>query len=286
MTIKTNQPLINERDALTARVAAFWNQVTEGWREIWGQHIHHGYYEGEAISNDQEAQERLMQKLVDLLDLQPGITILDAGCGMGGSSFYLAERFEAEVLGITLSQKQVDLATQEAEKRRERKLTFRVEDALSMTNIPSQSLDLVWSLESCEQFYDKPLFLRQAFRVLKPGGKLMLATWCSSQDEYQGKLAKRYQKLCEAFDLPYMPSLHYYEKALKETGFKIRQKADWSSAVEPSWKQGIDLAKAYSFFKLLFLGGLRGLRFVGQLRLMKEGYENGMVKYGVFCAEK
>jgi len=286
MLLRTDQALVNNREKITHQIASFWNQVSEGWRLIWGQHIHHGYYEGSAALSPAEAQHKLMEKLADFSGFEPQSTVLDAGCGMGGSSCYLAERYAARVTGITLSTKQVALASAEAHKRKLEQVHFQIEDALNLKSFAPDTFDAVWSLESCEQFYDKRLFLQEAFRVLKPGGKLMLATWCSSADEYQGREAKKYKKLCQAFDLPYMPSIAHYLKILSEQGFQVKQYFDWSAAVEPSWAQGISLTKAYSFLKHLTLAGWRGLRFVGQLRLMQEGFESGQVKYGVFFAEK
>ncbi len=284
MKIRTDQILLTDREKLRQQIARFWDQISEGWRLVWGPHIHHGYYDKPALQHD--AQTLLIEKLAALLELKPALTILDAGCGMGGSSFYLAEHYAARVKGISLSSKQVAMASKLAEEKKLSNPTFQVEDALALTSFADHSFDLVWSLESCEQFFDKKLFLQEAYRVLKPGGKLMLATWCSSQDEYEGRQAKKYLKLCQAFDLPYMPTMSYYSTILAEAGFKRSQQLDWSQFVKPSWSVGIRLAKAYSFFKILSLAGWRGFRFVSQLSLMREGFETGNVKYGVFCAEK
>jgi tocopherol O-methyltransferase len=286
MKIRTDHTLFKSREKITQRIASFWDQISQAWRQVSGRHIHHGYYDGEAGVSHQEAQHKLMEKLADFAEIQPHIRILDAGCGLGGSSFYLAERYAARVFGVTLSPKQAAIATEEARKKNLSNPRFEIEDTLSLKSFAAHSFDLVWSLESCEQFFDKQLFLQQAFRVLKPGGKLMLATWCSSEDEYKGRQARKYKKLCQAFDLPYMPSMEHYSKILAEQGFKISKQVEWSRHVQPSWEQGIDLAKAYSFMKLISMAGWRGFRFVGQLRRMKEGFENGTVKYGVFCAEK
>ena len=138
---------------------------------------------------------------------------------MGGTSIYLANKYQAIVTGITLSQKQVDLATQQAHSIKIQNVEFKIEDALSLASMANNSFDIIWSLESCEQFYDKHLFIQQAHRVLKPGGKLMLATWCSDKDEYINEFAKKYQQLCNAFDLPYMPTIKYYHELLNIKGF-------------------------------------------------------------------
>lgn len=286
MKIKTDQPLIQNRSAITKTIAEFWNNLSEGWRMIWGPHIHHGYYEENESLTPLEAQEKLIAKLIELLNLPAGATILDVGCGMGGSSLYLAKNHQATVTGITLSQKQVAIATQQAAENDIKQVSFKIEDALDLASFTDHSFDIIWSLESCEQFYDKALFLAEAYRVLKPGGKLMLATWCSDREEYEGNLAKKYRKLCDAFDLPYMPTIAHYQKLIEKQNFKIKKVLDWSTQTMKSWQIGISIARAYSILHLFRIGGLRGLRFVKQANLMRDAFQQNRVKYGVFLAEK
>lgn len=286
MLIKTNQPIGFNRKETTAQVAQFWDQTSEGWQKIWGMHIHHGYYENEHNISPQGAQEKLIIKLVELLDIPQGAEILDVGCGMGGSSFYFAEKFHAKVTGITLSQKQVQMAEHRTKQLNIENVTFKVEDALSLSSMPDNSVDIVWSLESCEQFYDKTLFLKQAFRVLKPGGKLMLATWCSDREEYEDVQANKYQKLCLEFDLPYMPTIEYYRSILSKENFSLKTSLDWSEYVKKSWDIGLSLVNTYSFLKLLKLGGFRGLRFAKQIKLMHHAFQQNMIRYGIFIAIK
>ncbi|SRR5579883_1852933 len=284
MLIKTSQPIILDRDKITLQIAKFWDQISEGWRVIWGKHIHHGFYENDQTISHDVAQHNLIIKLTELLTIPNGATILDVGCGMGGSSIFLAEKYQANVTGITLSQKQASIARAQAAKLNN--VIFKVEDALALPSIPDNSIDIVWSLESCEQFFDKELFIQQAYRVLKPGGKLMLATWCSDREEYHDSDAKSYQKLCLAFDVPYMPTIEWYRETIIKNNFQVNTILDWSHHVKKSWDIGVSLVNAYSFLKLLKLGGLRGLRFAKQIKLMRDAFIQEKVKYGVFVASK
>jgi tocopherol O-methyltransferase len=54
---------------------------------------------------------------------------------------------------------------------------FQVADALDMP-FADNSFDLVWSMESGEHMPDKEKFLQECYRVLKPGGTFLMATWC------------------------------------------------------------------------------------------------------------
>jgi tocopherol O-methyltransferase len=285
-TIKTDYPIFKNREKMNHTIANFWNKVSEGWLKIWGPHIHHGYYENTLESSPLEAQERLIDKLATELEIQPNSKILDVGCGMGGSSCYLAEHYDATVSGISISTKQIVMAKEFAAKQKLKKVSFSIEDALSLNSFAHDSFDYIWSLESCEQFVDKRLFLERAFTKLAPGGKLMLATWCSSQEEFTNIQAKQYRRLCRAFDLPYMPTKNHYEHLFYQQGFNLIKKLDWTDNVKPSWEIGDKLVTAHSFLNLIRMGGLRGLRFAKQLKLMRAAFKEGRVEYGVFVAVK
>jgi tocopherol O-methyltransferase len=284
--IKTNHPIINDRTQITKNIADFWNKISAGWQTIWGPHIHHGYYDHDSLITPLEAQEKLIEKLTDLISVKYNDHVLDVGCGLGGSSLYLAKKYSAKVTGVTLSKTQVTMATQKALDEKINQVTFMINDALTLNKVADHSIDLVWSLESCEQFYDKALFLKQVFRVLKPGGQFMLATWCSDREEYEDTAALQYKKLCYEFDLPYMPTIACYHSLLTAQHFIVKNQLDWSHYVAKSWDVGIGLLKHYSLFQLIKMTGLRGYRFAKQVKLMQQAFREDRVKYGVFILTK
>lgn len=285
MEISTSIPVLTNSSKILTKIENFWDKLTPAWQAIWGPHIHHGFYEEGQICPPQTAQEKLLEKICQVLKPQPNHSILDVGCGMGGSAIYLAKIFQSQVTGISLSQKQLAIAKDATKLQNLSTLSYRIEDAHTLKSIDSESFDIVWSLESCEQFYNKDLFIEQAFRVLKPGGRLMLATWCADQEYYQGQLAKDYLKLCSAFDLPYMPSQEHYRQIL-EKYFTIETLQDWSINVKNSWQYAIEHLKHYSILQLLKLGGIRGMLFIRSLNLMNRAFQSGQIRYGFFIAKK
>ncbi|TIX50381.1 SAM-dependent methyltransferase [Alteraurantiacibacter aquimixticola] len=62
-----------------------------------------------------EAQEAKLAHIAAKLNLEPGLKVLDIGCGWGGMAIFLASRADVEVMGITLSEEQLALARQRAE---------------------------------------------------------------------------------------------------------------------------------------------------------------------------
>jgi cyclopropane-fatty-acyl-phospholipid synthase len=75
------------------------------------------------------AQQAKCAHIAAKLDLKPGARVLDIGCGWGSLAMYLAERFEAQVVGITLSEEQLRVARERARSRGlEGRVEFRLED--------------------------------------------------------------------------------------------------------------------------------------------------------------
>jgi MPBQ/MSBQ methyltransferase len=98
-------------------------------------------------------------------------------------SRYLAKRFgeSASVVGITLSGNQAKRAATLAQEQNVTNAEFRVMDALAM-DFPDNSFDLVWACESGEHMPDKKRYVEEMTRVLKPGGRIVVATWCQRDE--------------------------------------------------------------------------------------------------------
>jgi len=275
---------------LQNRIKNFYDASSGLWEQVWGEHMHHGYYgpDGKQRKERRQAQIDLIEECLAWAKVQTASQILDVGCGIGGSSLYLAEQFGASAAGITLSPVQANRATQRAEAAGlSQRVSFQVADALAMP-FPNESFDLVWSMESGEHMPDKQKFLQDCYRVLKPGGKFLMATWCHrptppalTPDEQQ-HLEKIYRVYC----LPYVISLPDYAQIAQETGFKAIQTADWSEAVAPFWNIVIDSALTPAALIGLVQSGWTTIQAALSLGLMSRGYERGLVKFGLLCGEK
>lgn len=277
---------------LEQEIKDFYDASSSLWENIWGEHMHHGYYgrNGRNKVPRRQAQIDIIEELLYWGNLHnpetPPQNILDVGCGIGGSTLYLAQKFNATAQGVTLSPEQAKRAQERAtEANLGERVQFQVANALNLP-FSDESFDLIWSLESGEHFPDKAKFLQEAYRVLKPGGMLLMATWCHRPtDSLAGELtADEKQHLAEIYRvycLPYVISLPEYRSIAQEVGFQNIIIDDWSQAVDPFWNIVIDSAFNPEAIMGLIESGWKTIEAALSLGLMSRGYRRGLIRFGV-----
>ena len=234
--VVTSEPYLPPTQKLADRIISYWDRGTASYEYFLGDHIHFGYVEEGTNPSHDEATDRLIERLTGFGELEKGARVLDVGCGLGGTAFLLAERHGARVTGANLSTEQIERARTKAEELGlEDRVDFVYADAHTLEPWDEGTFDTVWSVESVEQYHDKRQFLSQAYRVLRPGGRLVMSTWCSSQEEFTGRDAVEYDKFCRTFDTPYMPTIAAYIRWLGELGFEDVRGEDWSKPINRTW---------------------------------------------------
>ncbi|MFM6631650.1 MAG: methyltransferase domain-containing protein [Microcystis panniformis] len=278
---------------LYQRIADFYDSSSGLWERIWSEHMHHGYYgRGGKIKLDRrQAQIDLIEELLTWGGVTGANQILDVGCGIGGSSLYLAQKFHSQGVGITLSPVQAARASQRAQEfNLEEQVSFCVADALK-TPFPENNFDLVWSLESGEHMPDKRQFLRECYRVLQPGGTFLMATWCHRPiTSLAGNLTegeiKLLNEIYQVYCLPYVISLPEYADIAREVGFQDLKTDDWSLSVAAFWDVVIDSALSTDAIAGLLASGYTTIQGALSLGLMRRGYESGLIRFGLLQGKK
>jgi len=133
-----------------------------------------GYYEREDMSLD-ESQNAKFDLALGKLDLEPGMTLLDVGCGWGGALELAVQKYDVNVIGITLSKNQSEFAR----KRLAKLDTNRsIEVRLQGWEEFEQPVDRIVSIGAFEAFKAEryPLFFEKAYSLLPSDGAMLLHT--------------------------------------------------------------------------------------------------------------
>jgi len=280
---------------LYQRIQQFYDASSALWEQVWGEHMHHGYYgaDGTEKKDRRQAQIDLIEEILQWAQVEVGLTspenILDVGCGIGGSTLYLADKYSARATGITLSPVQAARATARAEAAGlSNRTEFLVANAQNMP-FADHTFDLVWSLESGEHMPDKTQFMQECYRVLKPGGTLIMVTWCHRPTDEAPLTAdevKHLQDIYQVYCLPYVISLPEYEAIARALRLQNIRTADWSDAVAPFWNVVIDSAVNPQAIFGLLRSGWSTIRGALSLGLMSRGYQRGLIRFGLLCGNK
>lgn len=270
----------------------------------WGEHIHLGYYNQDEMKagyknkDFKQAKYDFVDEMMKLGNIDPSTDstakVLDVGCGFGGTSRYLAKRLgpKSQVTGITLSPKQVERGTQLAKEAGLNNVQFVKMDALKM-EFPDNSFDIVWACESGEHMPDKKKYIEEMMRVLKPGGKFVMATWCQRDDRqipFNDKEKRDLRFLYEEWTHPYFISIEAYKDLMEGTGVLETSSIktdDWNEQTIASWRHSIWVG-VYDPRGFIFKPHryVKCLRDAYCLERMHRAFDRGLMQYGMFAASK
>lgn len=269
------------------------NWTEDGILEFyWGEHIHLGHYGSPPRrKNFLEAKADFVHEMVQwggLASLPPGTTVLDVGCGIGGSSRILARDYGFAVTGVTISPQQVKRAQQLTPAGITAK--FLVDDAMALS-FADASFDVVWSVEAGPHMPDKAIFASELMRVLKPGGILVVADW--NQRDARKIPLNAWEKpvmkqLLDQWAHPEFASIEGFSELLTATGFVEGEvsTADWTQPTLPSWLDSIwqGITRPAGLVRFGPSGLVKSLREVPTLLLMRVAFGAGLCRFGMFRA--
>ncbi len=224
------------------------------------------------------------------LQPSPGEHILDAGCGVGGASRWLALNSAARFTGITASPAQAKRARRYvASHGLGGRVQFHCMD-YHRTAFADNCFDHVFGIESFCYAYPQPATLfRELRRILKPRGRLVMLDGILRRRPVTAAEQRLANGFCNGFSMRGWNTADDILRALAETGFRNVRFADQSPFIAPSV---LDIDRRHRVFKNLRM--LRRLRVVPDAILQSlEGtevqkplYDAGLLGYALFCAER
>ena len=174
-----------DADGHIDRLRRYYEETWFEYRLLWldprTRAMHFGY-EQPGVRGHGTSLLALNHVMAEHAGLRAGQHVLDAGCGVGGTTMWLADVYSADVVGINVVADHVERARRYARERRLfGQVTFEVADYTS-TPFASGSFEVVWAQESACHAPDKAAFAAEAFRLLGDGGRLVMAEYVVVDD--------------------------------------------------------------------------------------------------------
>jgi tocopherol O-methyltransferase len=275
-------PLISCPSVSQREIRFHYDAATLFYRLLWGRHIHHGLWQGtESIA---VAQEQLIDTLASMA-VRRSETVLDVGCGMGGSSLRLARNYDCQVTGVTLSPVQRWWARGTSTLHGlAGKTRFLRADAELLT-LPPQSFDVVWSVECTEHLFDKPAFFRRAADWLRGGGRMAICAWLAAEPTHSPAVSQQIYDVCEGFLCPSLATMNEYCDWMRAAGLTVTHSCDWTNRVLQTWEICLRRVRRVGMGRWARLFGRNAHLFVDRLETIWNAYRSGALRYGAIVAE-
>jgi cyclopropane fatty-acyl-phospholipid synthase-like methyltransferase len=280
------------RDALHgASIDRYYDQTWLDYRFVWlsGRNLafHFGHY-GEDVRTHAQALANANRVLAERAGIRRDERVLDAGCGVGGSAFWLAHECDAAVIGVTRVASQVAQAQSLAAGQTPRHRPIFLQADYTAPPFRTGTFDVVWALESLCHAPDKAAFYREAARVLRPGGRLVLAEYMLTGEPRDGTARRMVSQWLDGWAMPNLATPSQHREFARAAGFETLHFEDATPTVERS------LRRLYRIATLTYPLALtaRGLRLrsavqhgnviaaIRQYQALRRGYW----VYGIFCA--
>jgi cyclopropane fatty-acyl-phospholipid synthase-like methyltransferase len=221
-----------------------YDTITDAWPYMLGLNFHWGYFKSPQESLEQ-AQENLIEAMIDLGGIKNSSSLVDIGCGIGTPAFYLHEKYGIHITGLSNSPKGIQRANERAlEKGIADQVRFIVRDALK-TEIPNETMDHAWLMEMSHLLPNKPALIEEAARMVKKGGTVVLCD-LMFQRPFTAREVMQHKKgllrMAKAFGQAQIETIDYYRDLFAKIGLEDIQVLDISQHVVQTaiaWKENV-----------------------------------------------
>jgi len=276
-------------------IVQYYEECNNAYRDAWGMdknmQLNLGLWK-KGTKNLGEALINLNWEMAEKAQLNGESKVLDAGCGVGGTAIFFAKNFDCHVTGITLTPHQAEKARENAKQAGvEHLCQFEVMDFMA-TSFANESFDVITGMESICYAEPKIGFLEEAYRLLKVGGKLVLAENLQAKAELSpAEFDSLYTNAFHGCKVESLDTEEQYLSNLAELQFSSYQCEDYTQEIRPSIKRlrrFYYAAVAYNRYHRLIGKPFSSTQEANTKMCyhLQSSLKNGLWKYGIITAVK
>lgn len=208
-------------------------------RQSFGRHVHWGYWEKPELAELTTADfalaaENLSEQVCQAAKIHSGLSILDVGCGFGGTIAHINDHYSAmKLVGLNLDERQLLRAKKTITPAPGNDLLFHVGNACTLP-FPDQSFDVILAVECIFHFPDRAQFFKEAHRVLKPGGYLALSDFLPAPLFYLAVPKRLVSGFYGECNLQY--TTQDYRMLARETHFAVQTERNITANTLPTYR--------------------------------------------------
>ncbi len=277
--------MISGGDLSSSAVAEHYDELDQFYRDIWGDHVHHGLWVLGSETHH-EATLELVRRVADRAQIGRGTRVCDIGCGYGATARMLAADYGAEVTGVTVSPAQFEYAGSHAAPG----VSVVLGDWLR-NPLEDGGFDAAIAIESTEHMADLAGFFRQAGRVLRPGGRLVVCAWLAHPRASPAQRRLLLEPACREGRMAHIGFFAEYRRLFEEAGFTVEREEDVSREVKRTWpicagRFMARLVREPRYLRFLVNRHRRNRVFALTIFRIWLAFETGALRYGILTGVK
>lgn len=220
---KIKDPVLTEK---------YYDLVTDFFEYGWGKSFH--FAPQSSKEKTKEAMLRYELKMVEALQLKPGMKVLDVGCGIGGPMKNIAQKSGANVIGLNINKYQLSKAKKYIQDSGLKKACSFHHGSFMQVDLPDNFFDAIYAIEATPHAPDKTLCFKEMFRLLKPGGRFAGYEYGLLEhfDENHPEHHQIMEDLIHGGGLQKIPPIEEIRKSFLDAGFQVL-------ALEDDCKEGM-----------------------------------------------
>lgn len=205
------------------------------------RHVHWGYYaEGDgadaSLASYLSAAEAMTEAMCRLAEVRDRHEVLDVGCGFGGTIAHLDERLEgAGLTGLNIDRRQLRRADATVRPDARNRVAFVAGDAVALP-FPDATFDAVLAIECAFHFPSRKQFLREARRVTRPGGRVVISDFLRGSGSLRDATAAGTPQLQPFYGANSAPvKLESYARMARVAGLELTRDDDVTTETLPTY---------------------------------------------------